>query len=182
MSSIGQNSDIALLGNPVLRKKAEMVSDIQDPKVQKLIDTMLSLVMSVNGVGLAAPQLSKSLRIMVIASHPNTRYPHAPRMDPTLMINPVITTRSEKIVSDWEGCLSIPGLRGFIPRHEEITVSYTIRTGEQRTVSYTGFIARIVQHETDHLDGILFIDRVKSNRDLMNDQEYVRMLEREKSG
>lgn len=168
--------EIALLGNPILRKTAVAVTDIHDPTVQSLIDSMLTIVISVNGVGLASPQMSKSLRIIIIASHPNPRYPHAPHMEPTPMINPVISRRSKSMKKDWEGCLSVPGIRGLVPRHTSVTISYTDRTGRKQTMEYTDFIARIIQHETDHLNGILFLDRLETNKDLISDQEYLKLI------
>jgi len=150
--------------------------DINTPKIQTIIDSMLSLVQSVHGVGLAAPQLSQSLRIVIVASHPNPRYPYAPQMEPTPMINPVIVSHSNRINKDWEGCLSIPGIRGLVPRATRITVTYQDRAGVKKTANYTDFIARIVQHETDHLNGILFTDRMESNRDLISDQEYLKLF------
>jgi len=170
--------DMALLGNPVLRKNALEVLDVYNPVIQSLIDTMLSTVVSVHGVGLAAPQLSQSLRIIVVASHPNPRYPNAPRMEPTPMINPVCISHTNTVNKDWEGCLSIPGLRGKVPRFEDISMQYTDRHGTIVSADFSGFIARIIQHEIDHLDGILFIDRITTSHDLISDQEYLKVLER----
>src|SRR3989344_4187690 len=104
------------LGHPVLRQKARSVENIKSKKIQQLIDDLISTVMDVDGVGIAAPQVYQSLRIFIIASHPNPRYPHAPKMKPTAIINPKILDMSKGKAKDWEGCLSIPGLRGLIPR------------------------------------------------------------------
>ncbi len=169
--------EIIQLGNPTLRKSARKVTNIRDPKIQSLIDDLLKLVTEVNGVGIAAPQIGKSYRIFIVASHPNPRYPHAPFMEPTPVINPHIVAHSEMMKEDWEGCLSIPGLRGRIPRYTHVTVSYTDRMGNVVEKEFTDFIARIFQHEYDHLDGILFTDRVASNKHLITDKEYFKILE-----
>src|SRR5258706_10662371 len=171
---------VAQLGHPSLRQKAKPVKNIKDPKIQRLIDDLIATAMDVNGVGIAAPQVYESVRIFIVASHPNPRYPHAPNMEPTAMINPKILSRSKKKVKDWEGCLSIPGIRGLIPRHTEVTVAYTDRLGKKHKQTFTDFIARIIQHENDHLDGILFLDRVESNKELISDKEYQKIISQKK--
>ena len=168
--------EIAELGNPILREKAKEVENIGDSEIQKLIEDMLLTVDKVNGVGLAAPQVNKSLRIFVMSSHPNPRYPNAPQMEPKKIINPRITSKSEEIKKDWEGCLSIPGIKGFVPRHREIEVRYLDGNGKEKTETIGYFLARIFQHELDHLDGIVFLDRLKSSRDIITDREYIKLL------
>ena len=169
--------ELTELGNPVLRLKAKEVENIADPEIQKLIDDMLVTVIEVNGVGLAAPQVDRSLRIFVMSSHPNPRYPDAPEEEPREIINPEIISSSEDTEEDWEGCLSIPGIRGFVPRHREIEVRYYDRLGAEKTGKMKDFLARIFQHELDHLDGIVFLDRLKSIRDIITDREYLKILE-----
>ena len=171
---------VAQLGHPSLRQKAKPVKNIKDPKIQMLIDDLIATAMDVNGVGIAAPQVYESVRIFIVASHPNPRYPHAPHMEPTAMINPKILTHSKKKVKDWEGCLSIPGIRGLIPRYTEVTVAYTDRLDKKHKQTFTDFIARIIQHENDHLDGILFLDRVESNKELISDKEYQKIISQKK--
>ena len=165
---------IAQLGNPVLRQIAEPIYDIDADWVQGLIDDLLLMLQQSNGVGIAAPQVSESHRLFIVASHPNPRYPTAPQMVPTPMINPQIIARSDRMVEDWEGCLSIPGLRGLVPRHDEVTVTYLDRHSQRQTQTLTGFVARIFQHELDHLNGTVFLDHVVSSMDLMTDQEYLK--------
>lgn len=172
MRTNDQSLQIALLGNPVLRKKANTVSDIEDPKIQKLIDDLLATVMDINGVGISAPQVYQSYRVFVVASHPNPRYPTAPLMKPTPIINPVILSHNDTKEKGWEGCLSIPGLRGLIPRYKKIQVEYSDRNGKRIKRIFSDFIARIFQHENDHLEGILFTDRTETNRDLISEKEY----------
>ena len=171
--------ELTELGDPVLRERAKEVENISDPGVQKLIDDMLATVIVVNGVGLAAPQVDSSLRIFVMSSHPNPRYPDAPQQKPREIINPEIISKSEETEEDWEGCLSIPGIRGFVPRHNKIEVRYFDRTGAENTEILDDFLARIFQHELDHLNGIVFLDRLKSSMDIITDREYLKLLEQE---
>lgn len=168
---------IAQLGNPVLKKKAKVVKNIKDKSVQELIDDMLATVMDVNGVGLAAPQVYQSLQIFIMASHPNPRYPNAPFMKPTAVVNPKILEYSKERERGWEGCLSVPGIRGFVPRSVKIKVEYVTRTGKRVQRGFSGFLARIFQHELDHLKGIMFIDRVESAKDLMSEKEWRRLMD-----
>ena len=168
---------IAQLGQPVLRRVAGRVVDPGDPVVQALIDDMLVTVADANGVGIAAPQLFEPLSLFIVASHPNPRYPHAPEMVPTAMINPEVLWVSDEKEKGWEGCLSIPGLRGPVPRHRRIGVRYLTRTGELREEEYADFLARVFQHEFDHLQGVVFVDRVESTRELVTEKEYLRSLQ-----
>jgi len=168
---------IAQLGQPILRKVAGKVDDPTDQAVQVLVDDMLATVAEANGVGLAAPQVFESMSLFIVSSHPNPRYPQAPEMVPTAMINPELLWVSDGMEKDWEGCLSIPGLRGLVPRHTRIGVRYLTRTGELREDEYGDFLARVFQHEFDHLQGIVFIDRLESSREVVTEKEYFRMLQ-----
>ena len=168
---------IAQLGQPVLRGVAEKVADPADPAVQALIEDLLVTVAEVNGVGIAAPQVYEPLALFIVASRPNQRYPHAPEMEPVAMINPEILWVSDEMEKGWEGCLSIPGLRGLVPRHRRIGVRYLTRAGEVREAEYADFLARVFQHEFDHLQGVVFIDRLESTRELMTEKEYIRSLQ-----
>jgi peptide deformylase len=163
---------IARLGNPILRVKARPVSQITDIQLSELIDSLITTAERANGVGIAAPQVSQSYRLFIVASHPSDRYPHAPKMQPTAMINPQIIDCNDKIVSDWEGCLSVPGIRGIVPRYQQITVEYTNREGKLEHQILSDFVARIFQHELDHLDGKLFIDRITNEEDIYTEAEY----------
>lgn len=171
---------VAHLGHPILRKKSRKVSDTQSPDVQTLIDDLIATVMEVDGVGISAPQVYQSLQIFILASHPNPRYPYAPKMKPTAVINPKILYFSNNKVKDWEGCLSIPGLRGLIPRSKSVKVEYTTREGKKTVKSYSDFVARIFQHEYDHLEGKLFIDRVDSTLDLISEKEFLKLIKQKK--
>ncbi|MEK7166778.1 MAG: peptide deformylase [Patescibacteria group bacterium] len=167
---------VAELGTPVLRVKAKTVNDTKDPKIQKLIDDLIATVKEVDGVGIAAPQVYRSLRIFIVASRPNARYPNAPKMAPTAVINPKIISKSSKKEKDWEGCLSIPGIRGLVPRHTVIQVEYIDRKGKLVKRKFVNFIARIFQHELDHLDGIVFLDRLESWLDVITEKEYKKLI------
>ena len=167
-----ESVQIAQLGNPILRQQAHLVDNVRDERLQQLIDALLITASASNGVGMAAPQISESYRLFIVASRPNARYPNAPLMEPTAMINPQIITHSTDIVKGWEGCLSVPGIRGLVPRFQAIEVEYTTRDGQLHRQELTDFVARIFQHEYDHLDGIIFLDRVESTQDLMSEQEY----------
>ncbi len=167
---------IAELGQPVIREQAKIVETIKDSKVQLLIDDMIATVIEVDGVGIAAPQVYQSLRIFILASHPNPRYPKAPKMKPKAMINPQILTRSKTTTRDWEGCLSIPGIRGLVPRSDSLNVSYFARSGKQEEKTLEGFIARIFQHEFDHLEGNVFIDRLDMTKDIITEKEFRRLF------
>lgn len=173
---MAQFLQIAQLGNAVLRKTAEPVTDIQAPEIQELIEDMLATVVESNGVGLAAPQVYQSKRIIIVASHPNARYPNAPLMAPTAMINPEIISHSEETFKDWEGCLSIPGIRGLVPRWKKIIVNYLNRNGDQTTAEFEDFAAKIFQHEIDHLDGIMFLDKMENNKEIISDKEYLKLI------
>ncbi|MEA5572081.1 peptide deformylase [Calothrix sp. UHCC 0171] len=166
---------IIKLGNPILRQSSSLIENIQDEQTQCLIDNLIMTVANANGVGIAAPQVSISQRLFIVASRPNPRYPNAPEMEPTVMINPKIVENSTEIVKDWEGCLSIPGIRGLVPRYHWINVEYTDRNGELKDNMLVDFVARIFQHECDHLDGVVFLDRVESSQDLISEEEYQRL-------
>jgi peptide deformylase len=166
--------DIHQLGSLVLRQIAQPVEDVQDPAVQALIDRLLSTLTEKKGVGIAAPQVGESLRLLVVASHPNDRYPHAPLMEPTAIINPVILSHSDQVEKGWEGCLSVPNIRGLVPRYQAIEVEYTNRDGSLERARFTDFVARIFQHEYDHLEGKVFLDRVESSLELISEAEYLK--------
>ena len=168
---------IAQLGHPVLREMAGDVRDLPAQAIDKLIEDMLVTVADANGVGLAAPQVYESLSLFIISSHPNPRYPHAPYMEPTVMINPALLWVSDDTVKDWEGCLSIPGLRGVVPRHRRIGVRYQTAAGDVREGEFADFSARVFQHEFDHIRGVMFIDRIENMLDLVTEKEYARRLQ-----
>lgn len=176
LNTIGKLVQIAELGIPLIREKSTIVENIKDKNVQDLIDDMIATVQEVDGVGIAAPQVYESFRIFILASHPSPRYPKAPKMKPFAIINPVIVSYSKETKKDWEGCLSIPGIRGFVPRNISLTVNYFTRNGRKIEKKLDGFIAKIFQHEFDHLEGRVFLDRLENTRDIIAEKEYQRIF------
>ncbi|MDP1971276.1 MAG: peptide deformylase, partial [Methylobacter sp.] len=136
---------------------------------------MQSTLAMTSGVGIAAPQISESKQIIIIASRPTPRYPSAPLMEPTVMINPCFQVLSETQEKGWEGCLSIPGIRALVPRYQEIMIRYTDQQGGLVESKLSGFVARIFQHEIDHLEGKTYLDRVENNADIFAESEYVKL-------
>lgn len=176
----GKDLEIVQLGNSILWKRAAVVSNAQDPAVQTLIDDMIHTCISAKGVGIAAPQVGRSLRIFIVASRPSARYPHAPQMEPVAMINPAIMDTSGGAEDGWEGCLSIPGIRGIVTREREVFVQYTDRNGNDMSCWFEGFVARIIQHEMDHINGKTFFDRAE-RKDLATEKEFERTTRNEKA-
>lgn len=167
---------IAQLGAAVLRLQATAVDDVHSPDIKALIDTLHATLASSQGVGLAAPQISVSKRIIIVASRPTARYPLAPLMSPTVMINPSFQPLSDEQDSDWEGCLSIPSIRALVPRYRDIMIHYTNEQGVAVDATLSGFVARIFQHEIDHLDGKVYLDSVVDNRDIIAESEFFQRL------
>lgn len=168
---------IAQLGDPVLRLNADAVSDLHCIETRQIINDMKNTLATTQGVGLAAPQIGISKRIIIVASRPTHRYPNAPLMEPVVMINPEYRALSEDTKEkDWEGCLSIPGIRALVPRYTEISIHYTDEQGDFVESELTGFVARIFQHEIDHLDGLVYLDRVENNRDIVSESEYLKRV------
>lgn len=167
---------IAQLGHPVLRGVTGVIEDPADPAIQALIDDMQATMAEAGGVGIAATQVYAPLRLFIVASRPNPRYPQAPAMEPTPMLNPELLWQSDETEKGWEGCLSVPGIRGPVPRSIRIGVRYLNRRGEVREEELDGFIARVFQHEYDHISGLVFLDRVESTRELISEREYLRLV------
>jgi peptide deformylase len=133
------------LGDPILRQTAELISDTSDESIQILVDRLIATLKQSKGVGIAAPQVAVPYQLLVVASHPNARYPDAPKMEPIAMINPRLVDHSQAVVKDWEGCLSVPGIRGLVPRYQAIAVEYRDRDGKMHQQDFTDFVARIFQ-------------------------------------
>ncbi len=168
--------EIAQLGHAVLRQQAKKVDNINAPDIVKMIDDMLYTLSETNGVGLAAPQVFLSFCIVIIASRASARYPLAPEMEPVVMLNPSFENLSDIVKKDWEGCLSIPGIRALVPRYSKIKISYSDRQGNHQELIADDFIARIFQHEYDHLNGLVYLDRVEDNRDIISESEFQKMM------
>ena len=171
-----QTCEIAQLGATVLRQQAELVEKVDSHDILQIIKDMQTTLVSTQGVGLAAPQINHSKRIIIVASRPTTRYPTAPQMQPTVMINPAFENLSNEMEKDWEGCLSIPGIRALVPRYKRINVHYNDEQGKQVELELQGFIARVFQHEADHLDGKVYLDRVENSLDIISESEYLKLF------
>jgi peptide deformylase len=160
------------MGHPVLRERARLISpaDLRDPLTQKLINDMIETMHEYHGVGLAAPQIHEGLRLFValLDEEPGRD------SDAVALINPEITANGNAREDGWEGCLSIPDIRGMVPRFTDITVRALDRTGKKIELRLKKFAARVAQHETDHLDGVLFFDRMTSMQSLTYLDEYSR--------
>jgi peptide deformylase len=165
---------VAVLGNPILRIPAEPVKSVQAPEIQRLIDDMLETMQEYRGVGLAAPQVHRSLLIAVIAAEADDHGAADRSASPLVLINPRITPSTDQMEEGWEGCLSLPNLRGRVPRYTEIVVEAVDRRGRQIRRKAADFFARVIQHECDHLTATLFIDRMKDFQTLTFLDEYAR--------
>ncbi len=168
--------EILLLGNPMLRRVAETIHTIDSHEHQQLFSDLMQFVLERKGMGIAATQVDITKRFFIMSSHPNSRYPHAPNMNPTVIINPEVISVSDSMNKDWEGCLSVPGVRALVPRHDEISVRYFLTDGTLVETEYSGFIARVFQHENDHLDGLVFLDRIETPRDIMVEAQWQRHI------
>ena len=170
---------VAHMGHPVLRAKAKPLApaDIKHPALQNLIEDMLDTMAEYHGVGLAAPQVHEGLRLFVgvlESAKAAKDGEDAAEVEPIAVINPEITPIGGDVVEDWEGCLSIPDIRGRVPRAREIRLRGFDREGGRLDVTLKDFHARVAQHETDHLDGILFFDRMRTFESLTFLDEYSR--------
>ncbi len=167
---------VAHLGHPILRKVAEPVPPeaIGAPALQAFIDDLIETMIEYDGAGLAAPQVHVSRQIVAFQVDENPRYPDAESIPLTVLINPKITPLSKHTDEDWEGCLSVPDLRGKVPRYTLVRVEAYDRTGTKLSYTAKDFHARVVQHECDHLIGKVFLDRMRSMESLSFLQEFSR--------
>lgn len=164
------------LGHPVLRRQARPVpvEAIGAPEVQRLVDDMVETMHEYAGVGIAAPQVHESLRIIVLESAANARYPDKPVVPLAAYVNPELTILGEEREEDWEGCLSVPDLRGMVPRAARVRLEAYDREGQRVTLEAAGWHARILQHECDHIDGRVFLDRMRDLSTLAHLAEFAR--------
>ena len=167
---------VARLGNPVLREPAKPLplKEISSSWVQQLIRDMVETMREYDGVGLAAPQVHQPSQILVVEALEDSKSPKDDVTPLTVLINPVISVISERLEEDWEGCLSIPDLRGLVPRYQEIEVQGIEPSGKKSQFRARGFFARVIQHEYDHLIGKVFLDRMRSLDSLAFLQEYAK--------
>jgi peptide deformylase len=165
---------VARLGHPVLREKARPipVGDITSAGVQQFIDDMVETMREYDGAGLAANQVHMPVQIAVIEVDGNPRYPEAAAIPLTVVINPVVTPLTEEMEDGWEGCLSVPDMRGMVPRHTAVRLDCYDREGQRMSLDAKDFFARVIQHETDHLNGIVYVDRMRDLRTLSHIAEW----------
>jgi peptide deformylase len=156
--------EILRMGDPRLLRVAEPVTRFDTPELRQLLADMFETMQAADGAGLAAPQIGVGLRVVVFGFETNARYPDAPEVPRTILINPVIEPLGDAMQDGWEGCLSVPGLRGVVPRFERVRYRGFDERGVALQREAEGFHARVVQHECDHLDGILYPMRVRDMR------------------
>jgi len=164
---------VAVLGNPILRVPAEPIKNVQAPEIQRLIDDMLETMREYRGIGLAAPQVHRSLQLAVIEEGEHLPEEIA-KSGPLVLINPRIAPTGSRTEEDWEGCLSVPNLRGMVARHSAVEVEALDRRSRPLRFPAKSFFARVVQHECDHLNATVFLDRMQSFETLAFLDEYAR--------
>ena len=152
------------MGDPLLYRKAEPVKGFKTPELDMLVADMFDTMAALNGAGLAAPQIGVSQRVVIFSVESNPRYPEVEPVPTTVLINPVLTPIGDEMEEGWEGCLSVPGLRGLVTRHQSLRYTGFDQNGTPIDRTVSGFHARVVQHECDHLDGILYPMRLRDIR------------------
>jgi len=157
--------DVLKMGDPRLLEPARPVEDFASIELAQRIVDMRDTMRALNGAGLAAPQIGVGLQVVIFGVEANPRYPDAESVPFTVLINPVLTPLSDAMEEGWEGCLSVPGMRGLVPRHTDLRYQGFDAAGQPIDRSVSGFHARVVQHEVDHLHGILYPMRIRDLRD-----------------
>ena len=152
------------MGDPLLYRKAEPVKGFNVPELDALIADMFDTMAALNGAGLAAPQIGVSQRVAIFSVESNPRYPDVEHVPTTVLINPILTPIGDEMEEGWEGCLSVPGLRGLVTRYKNLRYTGFDQHGKPIDRTVSGFHARVVQHECDHLDGILYPMRLRDIR------------------
>ena len=173
--------EIAEMGREILRARAAEVALPAVGDLRRLAADMAATMEAAEGVGIAAPQVFAGVRVMIVAPRGGGRYPNVEEglegeVAGFAAFNPEIAAASGEMEEDWEGCLSVPGLRGLVPRHRVISAVWRDAEGKRRAAELQGFAARVFQHELDHLDGVLFLDRVRSLHDLITENEFNRLV------
>lgn len=156
--------DVVKIGNPLLLQVSAPVTEFNTPELETLIADMFDTMASLNGAGLAAPQIGVLKRLVIFGVEANPRYPDVEPVPTTILINPVIKPLGKAMDEDWEGCLSVPGMRGLVPRYTHIRYTGVDQYGKPIDREVKGFHARVVQHECDHIDGILYPQRIRDMR------------------
>jgi peptide deformylase len=173
---------VARLGHPALRAPARALGreELRSAPVQRLIDDLIETMREYHGIGLAATQVHEGVCIFVAAISPDDEEPLPDEAEPMVFVNPVVTPVGADSVEEWEGCLSVPDMRGRVVRAREIDVTFMDRYGERLSARAHGHPARVIQHETDHLNGLLFIDRMTGLQSLTYLDEYARYWVKER--
>jgi peptide deformylase len=168
--------EILHVGNPLLRERSREVTreELASPDVQQLIDDLIDTMHAANGAGIAAPQIGELLRIATIEVNDNPRYPYKPRIPLTVVVNPVIEPLDDELFENNEGCLSVPNMRGNVMRSVNVRVRWWDRDGVEHDEIRRGLTAGTFQHECDHLDGVLFLDRVHDTHSLTTWEQFER--------
>ncbi|HQZ34205.1 MAG TPA: peptide deformylase [Ilumatobacteraceae bacterium] len=168
--------DILHVGNPLLRERSREITrdELASPKMQQLIDDLIDTMHAANGAGIAAPQVGELVRVATIEVTENPRYPYKPRIPLTVVVNPIIEPLDDELVEVNEGCLSVPNMRGNVMRNVNVRVRWMDRDGGEHDEVRRGLTAGTFQHECDHLDGLLFLDRVHDTRSLTTWEQFER--------
>jgi peptide deformylase len=170
---------IIRMGHPTLRKQARELTrhELGSTEIARLVTDMVDTLDDSGGIGLAAPQVDESVRLAIIRLDGGpSRYGEIPSMPLTVFANPSVEVVDPASAGFWEGCLSVPGLRGYVERAQHVRVTYQDLKGSRHVLELKGFLATVFQHEFDHLDGVLYIDRMKDPTKLVFEEEYVRYL------
>ena len=163
--------EVLKMGDPRLLQQAQPLERFDTPELHALLTDMRDTMAHLSGAGLAAPQIGIGLQVVIFGVEQNPRYPQAEEIPDTALINPVLTPLSDELEEDWEGCLSVPGLRGMVPRHARLRYQGFDERGNPIDRSVSGFHARVVQHECDHLDGRLYTSRMSDLTRLIFESE-----------
>ncbi len=153
--------EVLRMGDPRLLQRSAEINEFGTPELQALLQDMRDTMAHLNGAGLAAPQIGVGLRVVIFGVHANPRYPDVEEVPDTVLINPVLEPLGPEMEEGWEGCLSVPGLRGAVPRYKRLRYRGVDETGKPFEREVSDFHARVVQHEVDHLDGILYPMRIR---------------------
>jgi peptide deformylase len=167
---------IATIGHPVLRQRSRELTreELATPETQRFIDDLIETMRDANGAGLAAPQVYEPVRIVAVEVKKNPRYPYKPDIPLTVLVNPVLEPLTDETFDNYEGCLSVPNLRGVVPRFTQLRLTAWDREGRPVEQHVQGLSAGTFQHECDHLDGLLFVDRVRDTRTLTTWSDFER--------
>jgi peptide deformylase len=161
---------VVTIGDPLLKAPT---TSVETAEAGELLKALVTRLRELHGAGLAAPQIGVSVRAAIVEVRKTELFPDRPETGLIQLVDPVVVERSDESMLDWEGCFSVPGYMGQVPRAEHVTVRYTTETGETVTRDFAGYLARVVQHEIDHLDGLVYLDRMADLASLTTVQNYL---------